>query len=119
MVQTNKLKEEQSRQQSSDIQKRRSDQNGGEADGCINAEEKMELEKKGGEEESEEMVTERTTLPPAVVASVIVPPAEQLAALEKVLPDFATHYEELFDIFGESLSSYLYTVPEPICESFI
>ena len=90
----------------------------------------MEMEDGGSEKESkkgkEKMKEEKQSngsavegIPPAIPAA-IVPPPEHRAALEKLMPDLTTHYRELFDIFGESLSSYLFQgVAAPICDAFL
>lgn len=78
--------------------------------------------KKGKEKVKEEKQSNGSAaegIPPAIPAA-IVPPPEHRAALEKLMPDLTTHYRELFDIFGESLSSYLFQgVSAPICDAFL
>jgi hypothetical protein len=78
---------------------------------------KEKMESNGTERKDKEDVEAKA---PAAVPAAIVPPPEHRAALEKLVPDLSTHYRELFDIFGESLSSFLFQgVPAPICDTFL
>lgn len=77
--------------------------------------EKVEHDKEGEEVKEKEA-------PIIHPGAAIVPPAEQRAILDKLMPDLSAHYTDLYDLFGESLSSYLSHQGEqhsPFCDVFL